>query len=283
LSYGCARSSIREGLHPAPAEGECAHSGRAPESRTGEVAARPPTSRGEVTSSWTDTSCWPSLCSPQMLPRVPEVAMFRVRSLTLATVATALVVACASTALVQVPPRVDLHAFETIGIVQFESEAKGNLAAFATQRFIEAMQQSQPGVRVLELGRSADLEPPVVNSAVDHAAIQAIGRKYAVDAVIVGDLAVKNVRPKIDVYNIVESMSVNADVDAGLTTRMLETSGGATVWTRSTSSTRTVAHVGVGAGTVSFDARDPQGAYGELVDALINDITGDFRVSYVRQ
>jgi hypothetical protein len=193
------------------------------------------------------------------------------------------VAGCATTALVEVPPRVDLHAFATIGIVEFASEARGNLAAFATQRFIEAMQQSQPGVRVLELGRGAGLEPPLGNAAIDHAAIQAIGRKYAVDAVIVGELAVKNVRPKIDVYNIVKSMSVSADVDAALTTRMLETTRGATIWTRSTRSTRTVAQVGVGAGKVAFDARDPQNAYGELVDALISDITDDFRVSYVRE
>ncbi len=208
--------------------------------------------------------------------------MFRVRSLSLAAVASLAAVGCATTARVEVPPRVDLHAFERIGIVQFESEARGNLAAFATQRFIEAMQQSQPGVHVLELGGGAGLEPPIGSGAVDHAAIQAIGRKYAVDAVIVGDLAVKNVRPKIDVYNLVKSMSVSADVDAALTTRMLETTRGATVWTRSTSSTRTVAQVGVGSGKVSFDARDPQNAYGELVDALISEITDDFRVSYVR-
>ena len=209
--------------------------------------------------------------------------MSRVRSLTLAAVGTLLVVGCGTTALVQVPPRVDLHAFETIGIVQFESGAKGNLAPFATQRFIEAMTQSQPGVRVLELGRSADLEPPIGSGAVDHAAIQALGKKYAVDAIIVGDLAVKDVHPKIDVFNIVKSMSVTADVDAALTTRLLETSRGATLWTRSTSSTRTVAQVGVGSGQVAFDARDPESAYGELVDALVNDITDDFRVSYVRQ
>jgi len=205
------------------------------------------------------------------------------RSLTLAFVATLLAIGCAKRAVVEVPPRVDLHSFETIGIVQFASDAKGNLPAFATQRFIEAMQESQPGVRVLELGRGADLEHPIRSGSVDPAAIRAIGEKYGVDAVVVGDLVVKDVRPNIDVYNIVKSMSVSADVDAALTARLLETNRGATVWTRSTSSTRTVAQVGVGGGQVIFDARDPQHAYGELVDCLITDITDDFRVSYVRQ
>lgn len=209
--------------------------------------------------------------------------MFRARPLTFAVAATTFAVGCASTTLIEVPPRVDLHAFETIGIIQFDSEAKGNLAAFATQRFIEAMQQSQPAVRVLELGRGADLEQPIGSGTIDHAAIQSIGRKYGVGAVILGNLAVKDVRPKIDVLNIVKSMSVSADVDAALTTRMLETDRGATIWTRSTRSTRRVAQVGVGSGQVTFDARDPQNAYGELVEALITEVTDDFRVSYVRE
>lgn len=209
--------------------------------------------------------------------------MFRVRALTVAAATASLVVGCGTTALVEVPPRFDLHAFETIGIVQFESGARGNLAAFATQRFIEAMQQSQPGVRVLELGRGLDLAPPITSRGIDHAAIQSLGKAYAVDAVIVGDLAVENVRPQIDVLNLIKTMSVSADVDAALTTRMLETTRGATVWTRSTRSTRKVAQVGVGAKQVTFEARDPQNAYGELVDALVSDITDDFRVSYVRQ
>jgi hypothetical protein len=39
----------------------------------------------------------------------------------------------------------------------------------------------------------------------------------------------------------------------------------------------------MGGGKVVFDARDPDSAYGELVNALVNEITDDFRVSYVRQ
>jgi len=209
--------------------------------------------------------------------------MLRTPSVTIVLVAGLLAIGCAKRALVQVPPRVDLHALGTIGIVEFASGAKGNLPAFATQRFVEALQESQPGVRVLELGRVSELTSAPGNGPVDHDAIQAIGEKYGVDALIVGDLLVENVRPNIDVYNMLTSMSVSADVDAALTARLLETGRGATVWTRATRATRTVAHVGVGGGSVRFDARDPENAYGELVDALVNDITDDFRVSYVRQ
>ena len=190
-------------------------------------------------------------------------------------------IACAKRSTVQVPPRIDLHALGTIGIVEFQSGAKGNLPAFATQRFIEALQESQPGVRVLELGHVDDLAKD--NGSVDHATVKALGEKYDIDALIVGDLLVKEVRPNVDVVSMIKSMSVSADVDAALTARLLETGRGATVWTRATRCTRTVAHVGMGGGKVVFDARDPDGAYGELVNALVNDITDDFRVSYVRQ
>jgi hypothetical protein len=210
-----------------------------------------------------------------------EAAMLRTYSVTIVLVAGLLAFGCAKRTLVQVPPRVDLHAFGTIGILEFASESKGSLAAVATQRFVETMQASQPGVRVLELGK---VEGSVRGSGpVDITAIQAIGEKYGVGAIVVGDLLVEDVRPKIDVYNMLTTMSVSADVDAALTTRLLETATGATVWTRATRATRTVAQVGVGRGQARFDARDPKSAYGELVDALVCNVADDFRVSYVRQ
>jgi hypothetical protein len=209
--------------------------------------------------------------------------MLRTRSVTLVLFAGLLAFACAKRTLVEVPPRVDLHDVGTIGIVEFASGSKGNLSAFATQRFIEALQESQPGVTVLELGRVDELESATESGVIDHEVIKAIGEKYGVDALIVGSLLVENVRPNIDVYSVVKSMSVSADVDAALTARLLETGRGATVWTRASRASRTVAQVDLGGGQVFFDARDPEGAYGELVDCLVGDITQDFCVSYVRQ
>jgi hypothetical protein len=191
--------------------------------------------------------------------------------------------ACAKRNVIEVPPRVDLHEFETIGIIQFESAAKGNLPAFATQRFIEALQESQPGVRVLELGRASEIEGLDDTGRIDHRAVKKIGDKYDVDALVVGDLLVKDVRPRVDIMQTITTMSVAADVDAGLTVRLLETDQGATVWTRSTNATRTVAQVGVSGKIVRFDAQHPETAYGELVNALVYDITYDFRPSYVRE
>jgi hypothetical protein len=191
--------------------------------------------------------------------------------------------ACAKRNVIEVPPRVDLREYATIGIIQFESASKGNLPEFATQRFIEALQESQPGVRVLELGRAGEIDGLDDSGRIDYRAVKKIGDKYDVDAVVIGDLVVKEVRPRVDVMQTITTMSVSADVDAGLTARLLETDQGATLWTRSTSATRTVAQVGVSGKTVRFDAQHPEQAYGELVNALVYDITYDFRPSYVRE
>ena len=198
-------------------------------------------------------------------------------------IAGVLALACAKRNVVEVPPRVDLHEFETIGIIQFESSAKGNLAAFSTQRFIETLQESQPGVRVLELGRASEIEGIDKDGRIDYRAAKKIGDKYHVDALIIGELIVKDVRPHVDVMQVLTTMTVSADVDAALITRMFETDQGATTWTRSSSASRTVAQVGVSGKTVRFDAQHPEQAYGELVNALVYDITYDFRPSYVRE
>lgn len=189
---------------------------------------------------------------------------------------------CSKRVTVEVPPRVDLHAFEAVGIVDFDSDAEGTMSAFATQRFIESIQSSQPGVYVLELGSAEKLKETLGRDELDFEAMRAIKEQYGVDAVILGELEVSDARPNLDVSSMMSSMSLSAEVDAALSSRMFETARGATVWTRSTKRTDTVAHVGKGkSGSVVFDAKDPERAYGALVDALVHDITRDFRVTYV--
>jgi len=191
--------------------------------------------------------------------------------------------ACAKRAVVEVPPRVDLDSYDLIGIVQFTTESKGSLASFATQRFVEELQASQPGVRVLELGTAEDIKRTLQRNDLGFDTMRAIGEKYKVAAVVVGVLDVQDVKPRVDLQAMITSGTVSADVKAGLTTKLLETATGATVWTRSTQTSSTVAQVGVGKNGVRFDAQDPKKAYGEMVDALVDDLTQDFRVSYVRQ
>jgi hypothetical protein len=76
-------------------------------------------------------------------------------------------------------------------------------------------------------------------------------------------------------------MSAQADVEASLSTRLLETESGATLWTNSAQTRETVAHVQViPHGPADFGARDPEDAYGRLVQVLVQDITADLHVRY---
>lgn len=194
------------------------------------------------------------------------------------------VLGCSKRVMVEVPPRVDLQSFDVIGIVEFGSDAEGALPSLTTQRFIETMQRSQPGVRVLELGNEEALKGTIGRDELDFSAMQTIKEKFGVDAVILGELEVSDARPNLSVQDVISSLSVSAEVDASLTTRMFETGRGATVWTRSTRCTDTVAHVGMNKnGAVRFGAKDPERAYGALVDELVYDVTRDFRVTYVRR
>lgn len=57
---------------------------------------------------------------------------------------------CASKVLM--PPKISLTTYNKIGMIQFSSNAEGTLQEFASQKFLQALQSSQPGVRILELG-----------------------------------------------------------------------------------------------------------------------------------
>ena len=190
---------------------------------------------------------------------------------------------CSKRVTVEVPPRVNLTSFDVIGIVDFETDAEGKLGAFTTQRFVETIQNAQPGVRVLELGSSAEVLETIGHNELDFHSIKSMKDHFGVDVVVLGELAIDDVRPNVDLRSMVSSMSVSAEVDAFFAVRMYETAIGSTIWTRSTNRTATVAHVGVGGGRIDFDAQDPDRAYGALADALVQDVTRDFRVTYARQ
>jgi hypothetical protein len=191
---------------------------------------------------------------------------------------------CSKKVMVEVPPNVDLFTFSAIGMIEFNSNAEGNLDQFATQKFLQAVQSSQPGVRVIELGEPGPLLESVGHQEMTYEAIKAIGDNYDLDAIIVGNMEVTDVKPRVSLQNIITSMSATADVDASLTARLYETQRGATLWTQSAKGSATVASVGFSSGRlVRFDATDPENAYGELVNGLVHELTRDFRVHYVRQ
>ena len=182
---------------------------------------------------------------------------------------------------VMVPPEIDLNEYGNVGLIDFSSEAKGNLGEFVTQKFLEEVSSSQKGARIMELGSLDNVLEAVQRDRMDPEAIQAIGKKYNVNAIITGNLKVSEVKPKVKLSSIIQSMSVKAEVAASLTVRLLETEQGATVWTNSAQDTETVAQVSIfSGGGALFDADDPEKAYGDLARSLVKKITSDFKESY---
>ena len=194
-----------------------------------------------------------------------------------------IVLGCTPKKIVTVPPNIDLRTYKNIGIIEFSSNANSQLQQFTSQKFLRSIQSSQPGVRILELGNEEQVLKSVQHHQLNLEAIQAIGKKYNVEALIYGHMEVTNMKPKVKLSTVLSSMSVKADVEASLSARLYETKNGATIWTNSARGKKTVAHVNmVSNGLASFNARDPESAYGKLADWLVQRITQDFRKTYTR-
>ena len=184
---------------------------------------------------------------------------------------------------VMVPPQIDLKPHEMIGVVQFGSTAKGELASLATRRFTEAARRDQGLVRIVDLGTRDQALHAVGRDRLDTDAVIALGRKFGVKTIVTGDLAVSKVRPDVNIDALLRSGSVTAQVDATLEVLMYETDSGAALWNRSGRTTHSVGQVQVWGGKqFGFDARDPEAAYGGLVDDLVAQVSRPFQVSWVR-
>jgi hypothetical protein len=141
--------------------------------------------------------------------------------------------------------------------------------------------ESQPGARFLELGRQDELLKSIGKDKMDAAAVQAIGKEHNIATIIIGDIDVSSVKPRIKIGIGFTPMSVEAEVDATMMAKMLATVDGATLWTDSARDKKRVAHVSIFSSDVFvFDAEDPDEAYGKLVESLVRDVSMDLRTTY---
>jgi hypothetical protein len=167
----------------------------------------------------------------------------------------------------QVPPRLDLHSFGRVALVQFSVEqADTGMGVAATERFAEELLASQR-VELLEVGAA--------DSAISSLA------EREVPAVFVGHLKVSNVRPRGQLS--AGSVNLRGTVSAELVVRLVSTRDGATLWRSSAVTTGTVGRLAVGSGLPSVAVRDPDEAYGELFRELAVHATRDLRPTWVRQ
>ncbi|TAJ22178.1 MAG: hypothetical protein EPO68_03610 [Planctomycetota bacterium] len=206
----------------------------------------------------------------------------------IAAAAAVLACSCSSTVLVQVPPRMQLDRAQTIGIVAFEVADAAGGAPNVSTRFVEAIQHGQPGVAVVELGSSAALLGAVGRSELDRDALREIGRKYELDAVLVGALRMHEQQPRLDVDldQGFELGAVRAQVrlDGNLEAKLVDTERGATVWSGSSARWIELASVsGDSAGFGSVSVADRQRQVERLVGDMIAEASADFRPSYERR
>jgi hypothetical protein len=177
---------------------------------------------------------------------------------------------------VLIPPRVDLKPYGTLGLIQLESNAKGNLTEYTSQRLLRAVQQAQPGTPVIELGTMSHVLGEIGRNELDIEAVKLLKTKYGIGAVVAGKLDIQKVKPSIKIGALLQNMTVSAYVEATIVARVLETNSGATVWSNSAQGRENVASVSLMKDDTWFDAKEPEKAYGNLVDQLVSVITEDF-------
>jgi hypothetical protein len=195
--------------------------------------------------------------------------------------ASALLLFAAGCARVYVPPRTDLGPHQNIGIIKFKpSIVSPGLAELTTQKFIQAVTEDQPGIRVVELGDETSVLAAVSQTVLGFDAWKAIGEKYGVRTVFAGDLNISNIQPKISIGPGLNFASFEAEVDATLFCRLVETGTGATIWSGSASEERTVGGISKWGNSYGFNAEDPNATYGDFARSLTRKATRDFRETW---
>jgi hypothetical protein len=179
---------------------------------------------------------------------------------------------------VYIPPRIDLARWGTLGMLEFSAPAAEPLGALASREFLSAIHAAQPGTPVLELGSQPRVIAALGGSALDPAMIRAIGEKYRVDALIVGELATESVEPSLAFDSAAQWVSATAELEAALSARIFETRSGATIWTTAARAREQIARVDLSSlGVSGVGANRTDDARLRLVRSLAASATSDFR------
>jgi len=205
------------------------------------------------------------------------------RSTATSALVLALLVCGCSSHRVLAPPRLDLRQYGQLGLITFSAEnAKGSLPQYATERFSEEILAAQPGTEVLELGSVDTLLERLGEKEPGIATVQEVGRQRDVGAVFAGRLKVSNPNASGGLAGLL-TPHLEATIRVDLTVRVLSTKSGATLWRSSAWATERVGQVALVDGQLEFSARDPKGAYGHLVNRLIELVSQDFWSTWRKQ
>jgi len=173
---------------------------------------------------------------------------------------------------VLLPPTLNLVPHHNIGLFQFSVEnAKGNLHEFATRRFEEYVLAAQSGIEMREFTSS------------DSTRVFAASNDTAnCPVAFFGHLKISNVKPS---GGLTAGLSpiVEARVTVELSVWLVNTRTGGVLWRRSSAETEKVGGLSFIGGTPSFSARDPNDAYGHIINQLVYNVTYDVRSTWVDQ
>ncbi len=193
---------------------------------------------------------------------------------------------CASrTVLVHVPPQVDMSAFQTTGIIEFAAHGADAAASQdATRQFQETVQGAQPGTRFIELGTRAHVLDAVGAKQLDPEALKKIGVKYGVAAVFLGDISYSE--PKVDIA-IIDPLrlqgAIKAEVKGDISSKLIETSTGASVWSSSAWAKRQLGSVRVSAEGGVSGRVGQSNPHQEMIPDMVYHLTHDFRSTSIRR
>ncbi len=194
-----------------------------------------------------------------------------------------LVLGCAHTVVVKIPPKIDLQPYKTIGIVEFTSNSREDLNRIATQKFMGSIQNAQPQVRFLELGPEDHLVNRLGRNALDIEAIKAIEEIYGVSSVFTGRFEISNVKPKVSIGTDLSSLRASAVVNISMVSRHWETGSGATIWSSSRQGHWKVAGINSNSQNISFSMNSPEDQYGRYLEELAFAVTDNFRPHYEKR
>jgi hypothetical protein len=190
---------------------------------------------------------------------------------------------CSRTVLVPVPPRVALNNHGTLGVVEFASNAAPAINAQATREFEARIHAAQPGTRLVELGSREAVLAAVGSRQFDADAVRRIGEKYGVNAIFLGEITFAE---KTDV-NLTDISKLEGGartvVRGDISSKLVETRTGASVWSSSAWATRQVGRVNVSAERGVSGAARSSNHREQMVPTLLFHLTQDFRPSTVRQ
>jgi len=153
---------------------------------------------------------------------------------------------------------------------------------FATRRFSEYVLAAQTGIEVLELGAADSVLRRAGATELGPRAAQALGGERGVPVVFFGHLKVSNVKPSGSLVGLTLPR-VEATVSAELSVELLSTKSGGTLWRSSAVASEKVGGLALVGGEPVFSAKDPNNAYGQLVNRLVYQVTYDLRSTWVNQ